>query len=53
MDFGLAISQDMIDKDASLAGTLAYLAPEIMQGAPASVQSDLWAVGHAFVLIVG
>jgi serine/threonine protein kinase len=47
MDFGLAHSvdaPDLSEKDA-LVGTLAYLAPELIQGQSASVQSDLYALG--------
>jgi len=29
----------------STAGTLAYMAPEVLQGEPASVASDIWSIG--------
>lgn len=47
MDFGLARSvdaPDLTEKDI-LVGTLAYLAPELIQGQSASAQSDLYALG--------
>ena len=43
MDFGLALSDD--EDDGTIAGTPAYMAPEQLQGAQASVQSDLYALG--------
>jgi hypothetical protein len=43
MDFGLALSDD--EDDGTIAGTPAYMAPEQLQGSPATVQSDLYALG--------
>src|SRR5688572_25871195 len=43
MDFGLALSDDEDDK--KIAGTPAYMAPEQLQGEPATVQSDLYSLG--------
>ncbi|MEA2463841.1 MAG: eukaryotic-like serine/threonine-protein kinase [Acidobacteriota bacterium] len=43
MDFGLALSDD--EDDGTISGTPAYMAPEQLQGAPATVQSDLYAIG--------
>ncbi|MBZ0303719.1 MAG: DUF2791 family P-loop domain-containing protein [Anaerolineae bacterium] len=46
LDFGLAIAQEYLKaSDDVVAGTLAYMAPEVLQGQPASVASDLYAVG--------
>src|SRR5574337_393798 len=57
LDFGLARrlvdeqlttatkSHSSLNEMPSLAGTLPYLAPEILYGKPADVQSDLWALG--------
>jgi tetratricopeptide (TPR) repeat protein len=42
MDFGL--SQDLLGV-SNIAGTPGYLAPEVRAGHPASVQSDLYAMG--------
>ncbi|HEX2623377.1 MAG TPA: protein kinase, partial [Phototrophicaceae bacterium] len=56
LDFGLAILQDQRrseEKDV-LGGTLAYMAPEVMQGTPPSVAADLYAVGvMAYELFAG
>jgi len=43
-DFGLAVSQDQ-ERLRDSAGTPAYMAPEQLSGAPASMQSDLYALG--------
>ncbi len=43
-DFGLAVPADTA-KTGELAGTPAYMAPELFQGKPATVQSDLYALG--------
>ena len=43
MDFGLALSDD--EDDGTIAGTLAYMAPEQLQGESATVQSDLYSLG--------
>ncbi len=47
MDFGLARASDSSRRteEGALVGTLSYLAPEIIQGQPASVRSDLYALG--------
>lgn len=59
LDFGLA-TQKRYDTMASdetnrqIVGTLAYIAPELLQGAPASEESDLYAVGIiAYELLAG
>ncbi len=46
MDFGLAMTRDNGQpSDGSVVGTVAYMAPELLYGDKASVQSDLFAVG--------
>ena len=57
LDFGLARrptrsdvdaitrSQASIERDRSIAGTLAYMAPEVLSGEPGGYQSDIWGLG--------
>lgn len=47
MDFGLAVNMQLTwtGENQSLSGTIAYMAPELFQDIPATVQSDLFAVG--------
>ncbi|NNE45932.1 MAG: serine/threonine protein kinase [Rhodothermales bacterium] len=47
-DFGLAVSQDAAEKSPAMAGTLPYMAPEIIGGGAPSESSDLFAVGATF-----
>jgi len=42
LDFGLAAE---VDQDENMAGTITYVAPEILMGKPYSVASDLYSVG--------
>lgn len=46
-DFGIAQAEDAtrLTRTGQLIGTLRYLAPEVVEGAPASPQSDLYALG--------
>ena len=50
MDFGLARTTDVPVENFqdTIIGTIAYLAPEILQGEPASPQSDLYSLGLIF-----
>jgi len=43
-DFGIAALADSIER-TDIAGTPAYMAPEILHGHPASVASDIYALG--------
>jgi hypothetical protein len=43
MDFGLALAAG--EDDGTISGTPAYMAPEQLEGKPATVQSDLYALG--------
>lgn len=48
LDFGLSIMRDRVEVDEpdnTTAGTLAYMAPEILIGHPASPASDLYSFG--------
>lgn len=54
LDFGLArrvssdgptMTQDSLAAPGVVAGTLGYMAPEQLRGAPADARSDLWALG--------
>ncbi len=55
LDFGLATMRGRVsDSEQFTAGTLAYMAPEVLMGHPASEASDLYAVGIiAFELFAG
>lgn len=53
-DFGLSVVQTASSATTGTSGTLAYMAPEILNDSPASAASDLYAVGIiAYELIVG
>jgi serine/threonine protein kinase len=47
LDFGLASDRSSGGKE-ELAGTLAYIAPELFRGDAPSIKSDLWALGVLF-----
>ncbi len=49
-DFGLARPQDLsaITEHGNMIGTPAYIAPEILQGQPSSVKSDIFSAGLTF-----
>jgi ABC-type oligopeptide transport system substrate-binding subunit/type II secretory pathway predicted ATPase ExeA len=47
MDFGLAFANNAsrLTQEGALVGTISYLAPETIEGQPASAASDLYALG--------
>lgn len=47
LDFGIASAQDLmgVTSPGTIGGTLAYLAPELLRGAPPTEASDLYSVG--------
>ncbi len=46
LDFGLAMNHDTVyGDDEEPSGTLAYMAPEVLQGAPPTTTADMYAVG--------
>ena len=50
-DFGIAQAEgvdDGLTKTSEIVGSVHYLAPEISQGKPASIQSDIYAAGVTF-----
>ncbi|MBZ0277955.1 MAG: tetratricopeptide repeat protein, partial [Anaerolineae bacterium] len=54
LDFGLATLHDRQSTSEGVSGTLMYLAPEVLQGVPASPASDFYAVGMiAYELFAG
>lgn len=55
LDFGLSVFGGQLNDNASTtAGTLAYMAPEVLAGAPSTIVADIYAVGViAFELLVG
>ncbi len=53
LDFGLSVMRDQ-DKGGEVSGTLLYMDPEVLKGAPPSEASDLYAIGvMAYELLVG
>jgi eukaryotic-like serine/threonine-protein kinase len=53
-DFGLSRIQNAPDQSTTVSGTPAYVAPELMQGSPISIQSDMYALGVTlFELVFG
>ncbi len=55
LDFGLAVARKHLkDQSQDVVGTLAYIAPEVLEGDPASEAADLYAIGvMAYELFAG
>lgn len=54
LDFGLALSAEYATQaEEMLYGTLAYMAPEVLQGQPARAQSDLYGFGLIAYHVLG
>lgn len=55
LDFGLAVARAHLDETSEgVVGTLAYMAPEVLNGNPSSEAADLYAVGvMAYELFAG
>lgn len=54
-DFGIATFQDnnaRVTKSEVVVGSVHYLAPEISQGSPATVQSDIYSLGITFFELI-
>ncbi|HSR99805.1 MAG TPA: protein kinase [Kofleriaceae bacterium] len=51
-DFGMAVSAMRPDASAVRAGTPQYFAPEIWRGEPASVSTDLYALGATYYYLL-
>ena len=51
VDFGLAV--DVEGEDAGLAGTLQYMADEVLGGAPATVRSDVFSLACLLTELMG
>lgn len=56
LDFGLAkrlaASETSLTETGAVAGTLSYMAPEVLQARPADGRSDVWALGVVLYEIV-
>ncbi len=54
LDFGLSVRTEQNRSTGGTSGTLAYMAPEVLNGEPASIAADLYAVGViAYEILVG
>lgn len=54
LDFGLAALRESQNEDEFLVGTLAYMAPEVLQGMGGTVAADLYSVGMiAYEIVAG
>ncbi|PYO40062.1 MAG: serine/threonine-protein kinase PknK [Gemmatimonadetes bacterium] len=55
LDFGLSVYRDAVEaRDGQCAGTVPYMAPEVLRGEPVTDRTDLYALGLiAYELFVG
>lgn len=54
LDFGLAVAREHLHEEENSGGTIAYMAPEVLSGEPATESADLYAVGvMAYELFAG
>lgn len=53
-DFGLVrtVEGTALTTDGGLLGTLAYMSPELLSGAPATTASDVWALGCVVYMMI-
>ena len=53
-DFGIAVDADLDDtkSEEGIIGSVFYLAPEICEGKPATIQSDIYSIGVTFFEMV-
>jgi tRNA A-37 threonylcarbamoyl transferase component Bud32 len=54
LDLGLAVSRTdtALTTDGRVVGTVAYMAPELFEQKPATLQSDLYALGHTLAHLI-
>lgn len=53
LDFGLALTRGLVQPEERVVGTLGYIAPELLTGEAATVQSDLYSFGTIAYEILG
>ncbi|HET8941910.1 MAG TPA: protein kinase [Rudaea sp.] len=53
MDFGAGGDQRLLASRNLISGTPAYLPPEVLDGAPLSIQSDIYALGVLLYFLLG
>ncbi len=51
-DFGIAVKDGETDPNSNILGSVYYLAPEVYQGKPYSIASDIYAAGVTFFHIL-
>lgn len=51
-DFGIALSENELNNNGQVLGSVHYLAPEVYSGKPYSIESDIYAAGVTFFHII-